>query len=154
MRRPLISLFAVAGIVALLGACAKEQPPPPPPPPPAQPAAAPPPQHQVFKVYFELDRANLTPEAGQIVANAAAAAKANPSANVSLVGKTDTSGTAAYNQGLSERRTATVRRALAGDGVADGRITGRSVGETELEVPTANHVKEPRNRVVTIDIGG
>jgi outer membrane protein OmpA-like peptidoglycan-associated protein len=154
MRSPLISLFFVAGTVALVGACAKEMPkaaaPPPAPPPPIAAAPAP----KAFKVYFDLGKADLSAEDRRIIASAAAEATGNLSARVRLVGKTDTSGSASQNLALSQRRTEAVRDALIGDGVPASRITGESVGETRLEVPTANQVREPRNRVVDIVVGG
>ena len=45
--------------------------PPPAPPPPAPPAPPPPPTHQVFLVFFDWDKYNITPEGQQIIQLAA-----------------------------------------------------------------------------------
>ena len=59
---------------------------------------------------------------------------------------TDTTGSAAYNQALSERRAAHVRNELIGLGISGAQITSSGRGETELFVPTADGVKEALNR--------
>ena len=63
-----------------------------------------------------------------------------------MTGHTDTVGSAAYNQALSERRAASVQRVLVADGVPGGEITTIGVGKTGLLVPTADGVREPQNR--------
>ena len=149
MRRSLISLLVVAGIVALLGACAKEKPAPPPPPPPPPPAAAPPAPTRQFNVYFDFDKANLTPEGQRIVELVATQVKSDNS-TVVLVGKADLSGTDSYNLALSKHRADAVHSALAAAGVPGDHIEERYVGMREPPVPTAPGVREPRNRVVEI----
>ncbi len=125
-------------------------PPAPPAAPPAAPAAPPPPVARNFTVYFDLDRATLT-EAGRAVVRAAAAnAKQGEVTHIDVTGYTDTTGSARHNQGLSERRAATVRAALIADGLAPDQIVTRGRGESDLAVPTANGVNEPRNRRVVI----
>jgi OmpA-OmpF porin, OOP family len=105
-----------------------------------------------YNVYFEFNRSNLTPEARQIVDNVAGTAQRDSAAKINLVGKADRSGTDPYNMKLSERRAETVRDALAGDGIPADRIDVNWVGEREPPVPTADGVREPRNRVVTITL--
>jgi OmpA-OmpF porin, OOP family len=121
----------------------------------ARPAAAPaaaPAAMRDFRVYFEWDRADLTPEARQILQQVAQAAQAGQSSRLELVGKADRSGATPYNQRLSERRSAAVMQALTQGGVASNRISSRAVGETQPPVPTPDGVREPRNRVVEITI--
>jgi OOP family OmpA-OmpF porin len=119
-------------------------------PPPA--AAAPvQPSHQ-YNVYFDFDRAVLTPEARQVVDAVANAAKADPGVQLRLVGKADLAGTDPYNIALSHRRADTVRAALRSDGIDDSRIRENWVGFHEPPVPTAPGVREPRNRVVEVTL--
>ena len=66
--------------------------------------------------------------------------------SITVVGHTDTSGSAAYNQGLSERRAADVRRELIRQGVASEIITSEGKGETQLFIDTGDGVKEALNR--------
>jgi len=75
------------------------------------------------------------------------------SARVMLAGYTDTSGTAQYNIGLSERRNASVQSYLQSRGIPAARISSEAFGETDLRVPTADGVREPQNRRVRITYG-
>ena len=104
-----------------------------------------------YNVYFEFNRSNLTPEGRRVVDSVAQAAKGG-NAPVRLVGKADLSGTDPYNLALSHRRADTVRAMLRADGIDDKRIEERWVGEREPPVPTAQGVREPRNRVVEVTL--
>ncbi len=126
---------------------APPQQPPPPPPPEVKPA-------QTFIVFFEFDRSDLTPTAQQTIADAAAAYKATGAVSVQVVGHTDTVGSAAYNQRLSERRAASVKAGLVGAGVPDAQIATTGRGFSEPLVATGPGVKEPQNRRATIDLTG
>jgi OmpA-OmpF porin, OOP family len=124
--------------------------PPPAAPPPAPPAAPPPPVHQVYLVFFDWDRYNITPEGMQILEAAAAHWKAGGSVQIQVTGYTDLSGPAGYNQRLSERRANAVAVALERLGVprSDMVVAGR--GMNDPRVPTALGVREPQNRRVEI----
>lgn len=126
--------------------------PAPPPPPPPAPAPRPAPQARQFVVYFDWDRSTLTAEAQQVVAQAAAYASSGNPTRVLVVGHTDTSGSAAYNLGLSNRRARTVADALVAAGVNGGVISLDGRGETQLARATADGVREPLNRRATVDI--
>jgi outer membrane protein OmpA-like peptidoglycan-associated protein len=68
-----------------------------------------------------------------------------------IEGHTDTVGSAAVNQALSERRAAAVRDYLtARFAVEPSRLVTVGLGQTRLAVPTADNVDEPRNRRVQI----
>ena len=137
---------------------------PPPPPyvaPPAPPVVAPPPppppvaQRPVarqFVVYFDWDRSDLTAEARSVIMAAANYAKSGQATRLLVVGHADTSGSAAYNIGLSNRRARTTADALVAQGVAGGVISLDGKGETQLARATADGVREPLNRRATIDI--
>jgi outer membrane protein OmpA-like peptidoglycan-associated protein len=119
----------------------------PPPPPPAPP---PPPVHQVYLVFFDWDRYNITPEGMQILEAAAAHWKAGGAVQIQVTGYTDLSGPAGYNQRLSERRANAVAVALERLGIprSDMVVAGR--GMNDPRVPTALGVREPQNRRVEI----
>jgi OOP family OmpA-OmpF porin len=119
---------------------------------PAAPAPAPAPAAKTYQIYFAFDKSTLTPEGRQTVDGLIADLKANPSATIHIVGKADRSGSDAYNQKLSERRAKVVTDALAAGGIAANRITPSAVGEAQPPVPTADGVKEPRNRVVEVSM--
>ena len=68
-----------------------------------------------------------------------------------LEGHTDTVGSAAMNQALSERRAAAVRDYLVRRfGIDPARIEAVGLGETQLLVPTPDGQPEPRNRRVQV----
>jgi OmpA-OmpF porin, OOP family len=125
---------------------------PPPPPVAAAPAppAPPPIVRKVFLVFFDWDRAAVTPEGMQIIQQAAAAWHAGAPITIQITGYTDRSGSPGYNQRLSERRANSVAVALEHFGVprTDMAVSGR--GENDNRVPTANGVREPQNRRVEI----
>ncbi|MDY6925437.1 MAG: OmpW family outer membrane protein [Pseudomonadota bacterium] len=125
---------------------------PPPPPTPPRPTPPPPPVRREFVVYFDWDRSDLTAEAQSVVTQAANYAKSGRPTRILIVGHADTSGSAAYNVGLSNRRARTVADAMVAQGVNGGVISLDGKGETQLARPTADGVREPLNRRATIDI--
>jgi OOP family OmpA-OmpF porin len=125
--------------------------PPPPPPPAPVPVAAPAPAPaKTYLVFFDWDKANLTPRATQIIAQAASDSKTTQVTTIEVSGYTDTSGTAVYNQGLSIRRAKAVAAQLVVDGVPASEITTQGFGDTHLLVQTGPGVREPQNRRVEI----
>ncbi|MBV8842545.1 MAG: OmpA family protein [Bryobacterales bacterium] len=123
---------------------------PPAPPPPAPPAPPPPPTHQVYLVFFDWDKYNITPEGQQIIVLAANQYKAGGRVQIQVNGYTDTTGSFGYNQRLSERRANAVAAALERLGVprSDMVVAGHSFND--LRVPTPPGVREPQNRRVEI----
>ncbi len=105
-----------------------------------------------FIVYFPFDQYMLTPEAQAVVQQAADYAKGGNAAHVTVIGHTDTSGSAAYNIRLSERRAKTTADALVAAGVPGAAMKVDWKGESEPAVQTGDGVKEPLNRRATIDI--
>jgi len=105
-----------------------------------------------FVVYFPFDQSILTPEAQQVVQQAAAYANDGHSTRLVVVGHTDTSGGLAYNMRLSERRAKATADALVALGVAQSTLNVDWKGKTDLAVPTPDGVKEPLNRRSTISI--
>ena len=125
----------------------------PPPPPPVQTPPPPPvPADREFVVYFDWDRSDLTAEAQSVVTQAANYAKSGRPTRVLIVGHADTSGSAAYNVGLSNRRARTVGDALVAQGINGGVISLDGKGETALARATADGVREPLNRRATVGI--
>ncbi|MEQ1755227.1 MAG: OmpA family protein [Micropepsaceae bacterium] len=120
------------------------------PPPPVVPPATPEPEQ--FVIFFGFNKCNITAEADAVLAEAASSAKTNGSASVAIVGHTDTVGSDAYNQKLSDCRANAARTNLVAKGVSANSITASGRGETELLVKTNDNVKEPQNRRATIDI--
>jgi outer membrane protein OmpA-like peptidoglycan-associated protein len=122
--------------------------PPPAPPAPVRQLAVPGPHF----IYFEFDRAVISPESNAIVQAIISDSRIDPNMIVRLVGKADRAGAVEYNQRLSDRRAAVVRDALIAGGVAANRIELRGAGEAEPPVPTPDGQREARNRVVEVTI--
>ncbi|WP_165186700.1 OmpA family protein [Caulobacter soli] len=118
---------------------------------PPEPRPTSPPERS-FVVYFAFDGSDVSAPGEQVLRAAAEAASTGPS-SIALVSHTDTSGDAAYNLALSERRSRAVLDALVALGVPAGRIRAEAVGESDPAVPTADGVKEPLNRRTTLIIG-
>ncbi len=105
---------------------------------------------RTYLVFFDWDRADLTARAKQIVAEAAQATTRVAVTRIEVAGHTDASGTARYNEGLSQRRANVVAAELVRLGVPRAAITTQAFGLTRPLVPTAAGVREPQNRRVEI----
>ena len=99
-----------------------------------------------FTVYFDYDKSNLTNQASTLVQEAASRALENDIDTVVVQGNTDTSGSSAYNEALSQRRANVVRDALVANGVSADRIRVEAFGESNLAKPTPDGTREPLNR--------
>lgn len=120
----------------------------------AAPAPAPAPAAVVaptetFAVYFPFASSKLTPEANKTIKAAVAAIKKGKVAELTVTGHTDTMGKSDLNMKLGQKRADAVAKALKAHGVKS-KIKAVSFGESNLPVPTADQVKEQKNRVATI----
>ena len=117
---------------------------------------APPPVAPVgpFLIFFDWDKADITPEATQILDRAIEQFRSTGQTSVALAGHTDKSGTASYNMGLSMRRANNTKAYMTAHGVPDGVITTQGFGESRPAVDTADGVREPQNRRVEITFTG
>ncbi len=86
------------------------------------------------------------------LAKLAASINQYPNTRIEVVGHTDNTGTAAYNQALSEQRARAVRGVLVADGVAANRITAYGVGETRPVASNGTAAGRQQNRRVEIYI--
>jgi outer membrane protein OmpA-like peptidoglycan-associated protein len=117
-----------------------------PPPPPAPSAST------TFTTYFEFDSWTLTAEDLTVLTNVINTARSGGQAHITVVGHTDTSGPADYNQRLSVRRANVVVEALVDMGARRAAIQASGVGENDLAVQTGDNVKEAKNRRAVIDL--
>jgi outer membrane protein OmpA-like peptidoglycan-associated protein len=120
----------------------------PPPPPPPEPPKAP----KEFIVFFGHNMSDLTPEAVEVVKQAAEAAKIYGSSNIAVVGHADRSGSDKYNMALSMKRANAVKAGLVSNGIAEAAVAIAAKGESEPLVPTDDGVREPQNRRVNITL--
>ena len=120
-----------------------------PPPAPATPAPAP---SGDFTVYFDFDSWTLNAEDLTVLTNVINTARTGGQAHITIVGHTDTSGPADYNQKLSVHRANVVVEALVDMGARRNAIQASGVGETDLAVQTPDGVKEAKNRRAVITL--
>jgi OOP family OmpA-OmpF porin len=137
----------ISGLVGVRYAFNAAPPPPPPAPTIAAPAPAP---ARTYLVFFDWDRSDLTTRARQIIGEAAQASTRVATTRIEVDGHADKSGTATYNQGLSNRRAQAVAGELVRLGVPRTAIDIKAFGDTRPLVPTAAGVREPQNRRVEI----
>lgn len=116
------------------------------------PVAPPPTAPADYTVYFDLDSWTLTAEDLAVITNVINTARAGGQSRITVVGHTDTSGSAAHNQRLSVRRANVVKEALVDMGARREAVQVSGVGENDLAVQTADGVKEAKNRRAVIDI--
>ncbi|RSZ57391.1 OmpA family protein [Massilia atriviolacea] len=101
-------------------------------------------------VLFGVDQANLTANGQATLRKLADALAQNPNRTVLVEGFTDSTGSTAHNQQLSEKRAASVRAALVEMGVARDRVAMRAYGEAFPVAPNDNAGNRQLNRRVEI----
>jgi iron complex outermembrane receptor protein len=116
-------------------------------PPPAQTVT---PAPRSYLVFFDFNKSDLTPQATQIVDQAASNAGPAHVTQLTVTGHTDTVGSDAYNMRLSRRRAESVAAQLERDGIPAFEIEIVAKGKRALLVPTTDGVREPQNRRVQI----
>ncbi|GAB1578355.1 outer membrane protein OmpA [Bordetella petrii] len=104
--------------------------------------------------FFDFDKSTLKPEGRQLLDQVAQQASGIDLETIIAVGHTDSIGTEAYNQKLSERRAASVKSYLVSKGVDPNRIY--TEGKGELQPVASNKTREGRaqNRRVEIEVVG
>jgi outer membrane protein OmpA-like peptidoglycan-associated protein len=102
-------------------------------------------------INFNLDSAELAPDAQAKLSEFAAALKDNRLKSLDFVveGHTDATGSAVYNEGLSERRAKSVTAFLLSNGIDSSRLNAIGVGETH---PRSANPYDPENRRVEMRI--
>lgn len=128
--------------------------PAPAPAPVAAPAPAPAPKaapvQKNYMVFFDFNKADITPEASSIINQAVTTAKAGGKSRVDLTGHADRSGSDKYNMALSLKRANAVKASMVKQGIPAEQISVVAKGESGPLVSTADGVREPQNRRVEI----
>jgi outer membrane protein OmpA-like peptidoglycan-associated protein len=130
---------------------------------PQYPASAPPVEPQApatevitlndaGKVLFDFDKSDLTQDArSQLDGLMSKLSHANV-ASIRVVGHTDSVGTDAYNQGLSERRASSVVEYLLTQGLSPDKLTSEGKGESEPVADNETDEGRAQNRRVELHI--
>ena len=153
----LARFVAVAGALALLGACSHAPEPPPGPGGPMGPGGigssrfGPGSQQDLAatagdRVFFAFDRSDITPEAQEILARQADWLRRYPNVTVTIEGHCDERGTREYNLALGERRAQAVKNVLVALGIPAGRIQTISYGKERPEIPHSDDTSYAQNR--------
>lgn len=88
-------------------------------------------------IEFDFDSDRVLPSNTPILNNAVNYIKSSD-ASYKVIGGTDTKGSAAYNQRLSERRANSVKNYLIQNGVTSNKLEAIGKGETDLKYPECN----------------
>ena len=99
-------------------------------------------------VFFAVGSASVGGDGGKVIADLAAALKANPSASVSVSGFHSAAGNLAQNQELAKNRAFAVRDALVAAGIAADRVVLEKPMQTEANVSG----EDPRSRRVDVAV--
>ena len=158
------STLVGAGVGYLVCSLMEEEPKPaprpaPPPPKPTPPPPPPAPKGpdvckemvRIHDIKFENDKAEIQPNASTVLDQTAGALQKCPDVKVRLNAYTDSNGSDAYNQKLSDRRANAVREYLESQGVAAGRIEARGLGESNPIADNATAEGRAENRRVEIE---
>lgn len=103
-------------------------------------------------ILFATDSADLRPDLRADLATIAGNLMRYPDSVVSVTGHTDSTGTAGYNQRLSERRADAVAAVLITSGVPARRVQARGAGQTMPVASNDTATGRAQNRRVEITI--
>ena len=103
-------------------------------------------------VLFDYNKAELKPGAQGDIGKLAAFLQENPDRKVIVEGYTDSTGSASYNQSLSERRANSVRMALTRMGVDPTRIVAMGYGKEYPVADNTSNSGRAMNRRVEVTI--
>lgn len=101
---------------------------------------------------FATNSADLQPAARENLTTLATSLKNFPDSDVLVVGHTDSTGTAALNQTLSERRAASAKAFLMAQGIAEARIKSEGRGKNEPIADNKTAEGRDANRRIEIAI--
>lgn len=101
-------------------------------------------------VFFEFDRADLTPASRRATRKIAELALSDHYRPIAVEGHTDSIGTSAYNMSLSERRARSVAEALNREGIPRRRMSVRGLGESEPAASNSTAAGRRLNRRVEV----
>ncbi len=101
---------------------------------------------------FATNSAELQASSRENLTKLANSLKNNPDSDLLIVGHTDSTGSDAYNQTLSERRAASAKAFLVSQGIADARIKTQGKGKNEPIADNATAEGRDANRRIEVAI--
>jgi outer membrane protein OmpA-like peptidoglycan-associated protein len=115
-----------------------------------EPPAAPPRPPASYILFFDLRESSLTSLELKEIDSLARSVRDHSNYHIRVTGHSDTS--EPKPERLSTKRALAVRDALVEKGVSASVIETKGMGKSELQVPTPDGVREPRNRRATVDV--
>ncbi|HEY0015915.1 MAG TPA: OmpA family protein [Longimicrobium sp.] len=103
-------------------------------------------------VLFPFDSDQVLPAGRENLRQLANSLRDYPETEVLIVGHTDSQGTDEYNMGLSQRRAASARQFLVGQGINGARIRVEGRGESEPVADNSSDAGRAQNRRVEVAI--
>jgi OOP family OmpA-OmpF porin len=103
-------------------------------------------------INFDTAKATIKPEFEGVLDAGVEVLKENPGVSVQVAGYTDSTGTDAYNQGLSERRANSVLDYLSSHGIDSSRLSAVGFGEGNPVGDNATADGRAQNRRVELNI--
>jgi len=103
-------------------------------------------------VQFPTDSAEITVIASSILDKAVATLKHRSDIKVEVAAHTDSRGSEAYNQSLSERRAASVMAYLQAHGISASRLSSKGYGESQPIASNATEAGMAQNRRVELRV--
>lgn len=106
----------------------------------------------IVDIKFDNDKSNIKSQYYPELDNAVTVIKDNPGVNIEVQGHTSNTGTAAYNQKLSERRAQAVKDYLSRKTQAGGALTARGYGLTQPIDTNETEAGRANNRRVQLEV--
>ncbi|WP_434708120.1 OmpA family protein [Pseudomonas sp. R1-1] len=103
-------------------------------------------------VLFDFDKSDLTPAATAQLDTLMDKLRNADVVSIKVIGHTDSKGSDAYNQALSERRASSVASYLLSQGLAPNKLTSEGRGESEPVADNATDDGRAQNRRVELHI--
>ncbi|WP_339493704.1 OmpA family protein [Pseudomonas sp. RA_105y_Pfl2_P56] len=103
-------------------------------------------------VLFDFDKSDLTPAAKSQLDTLMDKLRNADVVSIKVIGHTDSKGSDAYNQALSERRASSVAAYLLSQGLAPNKLTSEGRGESEPVADNATDEGRAKNRRVELHI--
>lgn len=105
-------------------------------------------------VLFDTARYTLKPLAREKLARIAGIIQTSPGLKIEVEGHTDSTGSEAFNQKLSEQRADAVRSYLVSQGIEAGSVTARGFGQAQPAADNSSAAGRQANRRVELVVNG
>lgn len=101
-------------------------------------------------IYFDLNKSSLTADAKNTLDSHLDFLRTNPDATIIIEGHADITGSAMYNQKISNTRANAVKNYYEHRGISSNRITVQAYGQSQADVYATQGKGSDRKAVVTV----